>query len=371
MGINVRAVRTKKDLKTFIKLPWKIYKDDPYWVPPLIADQMKILNKDKGTFFQFGEAELFLAFDGSEPVGRITAHIDFQYEKYRDDRTCRFGFFECINDQAVADALLARATEWGLAKGKKRMEGPYSFTLYDASGLLYQGFDSMPVVLLTYNPPYYNDLLVNAGFEKAIDWFAFMVRDTVQLRPSFARVRDRILRQGIRIEKIDMKNLDQAVDYIGPIFNEAWMENWGHVPFTDGQLEDLKEELKYVVVPELTYLAFIDDKCVGFSLTAKDANPALKKANGRLFPFGLIKMLLEMKKINRLRTIAMGVLKEYRHRGLDTLFYINTIEEGVKMGYTESECSIIVETNQRMIGALEHLQAERYKTYRFYQKELS
>ncbi len=370
MSIEIRPVETSKELKTFVKLPWKIYKNNPYWAPPLIADQMKILNKEKGTFFQFGEAELFLAYDGKEPVGRITAHVDHHYEKYRDDRTGRFGFFECVNDQSVADALFERAIDWVKEKGKKRIEGPYSFTLYDTSGLLYKGFDSMPVVLLPYNPEYYNDLLTNAGFEKAIDWFAFMVRNTVELKPSFMKIRERIMRQGVRIEKIDMKNLDKAVELIGPIFNEAWMENWGHVPFTDGQLEDLKEELKYVVVPDLTYLAFINDKCVGFSLTAKDANPALKKANGRLFPFGLVKMLLEMKKIKRLRTIAMGVLKEYRHRGLDTLFYLNTIEEGIKLGYTESECSIIVETNQRMIGALEHLQAERYKTYRFYQKEL-
>ena len=370
MGIDVRPVKTAKDLKTFIKLPWKIYRNDPFWVPPLIADQKKILDKEKGTFFEFGEAELFLAYDGKEPVGRISAHVDFQYEKYRDERTSRFGFFESINDQAVADALLDRASQWAIARGKKRIEGPYNFTLYDASGLLYDGFDSMPVVMLSYNPQYYTNLLANAGFEKAIDWFAFMVDDSVKMRPSFSKIRERIQKQGVRIEKIDMKNLDQAVENIGPIFNEAWMENWGHVPFTEGQLEDFKEELKYVVVPELTYLAFIDDKCVGFSLTAKDANPALKKANGRLFPFGLIKIMLAMKKIKSLRTIAMGVLKEYRHRGLDTLFYLNSYEEGLRLGYTQSECSVIVETNQRMIGALEDLQAKKYKTYRFYQKEL-
>ena len=370
MGIEVRPVRTAKDLQTFIKLPWRIYHDDPFWVPPIIADQKKLFNKEKGTFFQFGDAEFFLAYDGSLPVGRISAHVDYQFEKYRDEQAGRFGFFESVNDQAVADALFDHACEWAKAKGKKRIGGPYNFTIYDASGFLFQGFDSMPVVLLAYNPKYYNDLLANAGFEKAIDWYAFMVKDTVKLRPSFAKIRKRIQRQSFHIETVDMKNLDKAVEYIGPIFNEAWNENWGHVPFTSGQMEDLKEELKFVVVPELTYLAFTDGRCVGFSLTARDANPAIKKANGRLFPFGLIKIMLEMKKTTRLRTIAMGVLKEYRHRGLDTLFYLNTIEEGVRLGFTESECSIIVETNHRMIGALEHLQAERYKTYRFYQKEL-
>jgi GNAT superfamily N-acetyltransferase len=370
MGIDVRPVQSAKDLRTFIKLPWKIYKNDPYWVPPLIIDQKKMLNKEKGTFFQFGEAELFIAYDGKEPVGRISAHVDHHYEKFGDERTGRFGFFESINDQSVADALLDRAQKWIAVKGKKRMEGPYSFTLYDPSGFLYEGFDSMPVVMLSYNPQYYNQLLLGAGYEKSIDWYAFLVNNSIEMRPSFKKIRERIQRQGVRLEKIDMKNLDQAVEYIGPIFNEAWMENWGHVPFTEGQLEDFKEELKYVVVPDLTYFAFVDDKCVGFTLTAKDANPAIKKANGRLFPFGLIKIMLAMKKVKNLRTIAMGVLKEYRHRGIDTLFYLKSYEESHRLGYFQSECSIIVETNQRMIGALEDLEAKRYKTYRFYQKEL-
>ncbi|MDZ7347167.1 MAG: N-acetyltransferase, partial [candidate division KSB1 bacterium] len=144
-----------------------------------------------------------------------------------------------------------------------------------------------------------------------------------------------------------------------------------HVPLTERQLADLAQELKFVVDPDLAYLAFIGDQCIGFSLTIKDINPALQKANGRLFPFGLLKILYHMRKIRRLRTLAMGVLKEHRHKGLDVLFYLNTIEEGIRKGYTESECSIIVETNQRMIRALEDLQAERYKTYRFYQKKLA
>jgi hypothetical protein len=148
------------------------------------------------------------------------------------------------------------------------------------------------------------------------------------------------------------------------------MENWGHVPLTPEQTDQFIEEMKLVVVPELTYIAFIQDQCVGMSLTLKDANPAIKKANGRLFPFGLIRILLEMKKITRLRTIAMGVLKEYRHRGIDIVFYLNTIEHGTGMGYTESECSVIVETNTRMIAALEDLHAKRYKTYRFYEKAI-
>lgn len=370
MKLSTRPVRSRTELKTFVKLPWTVYRDNPYWVPPLIHDQMNFLDQKKGAFFEFGEAELFLAFDGDQPVGRISAHVNHQYEKYREGQTGFFGFFECINDAAVAQALFASAEEWLRRHGKTRAEGPFNFTLYDASGLLVEGFDSLPVVMLSYNPPYYHDLLVRGGYDKAIDWYAFMVRDTVKLRPSFARIRERILRQGIRIETLDLKKLDVAVRHIGEIFNEAWNENWGHVPLTARQLHDLAEELKFVVEPELTYMAFLGDRCIGFSLSVKDAHPALQKANGRLLPFGLVKILWNMRKIHRLRTVAMGVLREHRHRGLDILFYLNTIEEGLKRGYRESECSIIVETNTRMINALEDLQAERYKTYRFYQKNL-
>ena len=370
MSITIRPVGTRKELLQFIKLPWKLYEGDPYWVPPLISDQFKLFDKKNGTFFEFGKAELFTAWSGNELVGRITAHVDYQFEKYRNPKQGRFGFFECVDDKTVAGELLSAAETWLQKQGKTQVQGPYNFTLYDPSGFLYKGFDSMPVVLLAYNPSYYNALLTAHDYKKAIDWYAFMVRDNVKLRPSFQRIRQRVLRQGIRIERLNLKDLEKAVDYIGPIFNEAWMENWGHVPLTKGQLNDLKNELKYVVEPRLTYLAFLDHQCIGFSLSIKDANPALKKANGRLFPFGLIKMMLAMKKINRLRTIAMGVLKEHRNKGLDILFYLNTIEEGIPMGYTESECSIIVENNHRMIKALQYLQAENYKTYRFYQKNL-
>ena len=371
MDIQVKPVEGKKGLKQFVHFAKKIYKDNPYWVPPIYSDQMKFLDRRKGVFFEIGEAEYFMAFRDSQPVGRISAHVNHQYEKYHDQETGFFGFFECVDDQEVANALFEEATRWVKSKGKSRILGPMNFTLYDESGMLYHGFDSLPVVLLPYNPAYYNDLVVGAGFEKAIDWYAFMVYADLEVKPSFYRIRNRILRQeGLEIVPLDMKKFDAVVQDVGTIFRDAWMENWGHVPLSDGQLKHLASELKHVVVPELTYLAYLDGKCIGFALNILDANPALQKANGRLFPFGLFKILREMKKIKRLRTIAMGVLKEYRHRGIDIVFYLNMVEKGREMGFEESECSIIVETNTRMIRALEDLNAKRYKTYRFYQKEI-
>lgn len=371
MAKQIKQIETKAELKKFVLFPWQIYRNNPYWVPPLIGDTMKFLDKDKGSFFEFGEAVYFMVYDGDKPLGRISAHINRQYETYHDTNTGFFGFFECENDPEACRLLVDAATAWLKEKGKTRILGPMCFSLYDLSSMLCEGFDSLPVVMLPYNPPYYNDLMVECGFSKAIDWYAFMVDKNVSLRPAYLRVRDRIMQQkDLSIIPLDMKDFPERVRQVGHIFSDAWMENWGHVPLTEKQLEELAAELKLVAVPELTYFAFYKGECIGFSLSIKDMNPALQKANGRLFPLGLIKILLAGRKVKRLRTIAMGVLKEHRHRGIDVAFYINTIENGTKMGYTESECSIIVETNQRMIGALEDLAARRYKTYRFYEKAI-
>jgi len=371
MALHLKPIEAKSELEAFIRLPWQIYQNDPYWVPPLISDTRKFLDKDKGSFFEFGEAQYWMVYDDHRPLGRICAHVNHQYEKYHDEQTGFFGFFECVNDPQAAQTLLDAATHWLRQKGKSRILGPMSFSIYDISGVLCEGYDSSPVILLAYNPPYYNDLLTQAGMRKVIDWYAFMVDKDVPLRPAYLRVRDRVLRQeGLEIVPLDMKRFPERVRQVGRIFADAWMENWGHVPLTEKQIDELAAELKMVVVPELTFFAMYHGECIGFSLSVKDMNPALQKANGRLFPLGLIKILLASRNIHRLRTIAMGVLKEHRHRGIDVAFYINTIEQGIKMGYSESECSIIVETNDRMIGALQDLNARRYKTYRFYEKKI-
>jgi GNAT superfamily N-acetyltransferase len=371
MGLEIKSVKTKSELKTFLYLQKELYKNSPYYVPPIYSDRLKFLDPQKGFFFEFGTVEYFLAYKDGKLVGRIAALVDSRYEKYHDDYTGFFGFFESINDQAVAEALLERATAWLKEKGKTRIIGPMSFTLYDESAFLLKGFDSYPVVMLPYNHSYYNDLVVNAGFEKSTDWYAFMVSINVKIKPVMFKIRDRVMRQpNLEIKPLNMKYFDEAVKDVGLIFRDAWMENWGHVPFAEAQLAHLAKDLKQVVIPEITYLAYLNGKCIGFMLNIWDANPALAKAKGKLFPFGLFKILFEMKKIKRVRTIAMGILKEYRHRGIDIAFYMNGYEKALTMGIEETECSVIVETNHRMIDALEDLDARKYKTYRFYEKKI-
>jgi hypothetical protein len=371
MAYKVEEISSGAGLKKFIKLPWKIYYGDPNWVPPLIVSEKEMLDKEKGPFFANGLAKYFMVSDDDDvPVGRISAHVNHQYEKYRDNKTGFFGFFESIEDQKVADLLFDAAGNWLQQQGKSRILGPMSFGMYDISGLLIEGF-TPPVVMTAYNPPYYQRLLEQAGFKKAIDWYAFLVSKENEINPVLRKVRDRVKRQKkILIRPINLKKLDEEVNHIQKIFTDAWMENWQHVPFTEEELHHLKSELKQIVVKQVTELAFYEGDCIGFSLSIKDANQALKAANGRLFPFGLLKILWHMRKINRMRTIAMGVLKEHRHRGIDIAFYIDTIEKGTNLGYMDSECSIIVESNERMIKALEDLSARKHKTFRFFEKNI-
>lgn len=372
MKIYTELVNTRRQFKRFVHFPRNIYKNDPFWVPPLLHEEKQFLNPKTGPFFNHGEAQYILAYKNGRPAGRISAHVNHQYERYHDHQTGFFGFFECIDDPAVADVLIEQAAAWLKARGKSRMLGPMSFGLYDASGMLCDGFDTPPTLLTSYNPPYYDRLMTASGLKREVDWYAFRVHKDVPIKPSMYRIRKRIMNsKEFRIETVDLDELDRIKTDINTIFSEAWRENWGHVPLTDEQLNHFVQELKQVVVPELSYLAYNHSRCIGFSLSIKDINPALRAANGRLLPVGLIKLLWALRSIDRLRTFAMGVLKEYRNRGIDIAFYLNTIEKGRQMGYNESECSLIVESNHRMINALSHLSAEPYKTFRFYQKSIT
>lgn len=370
MSIAIKTVKTKQDLKRFVRFPWTIYKHDPHWVPPIISDQTKFLNA--GPFLEIGERELFLAEKDGKLAGRISAQVNHQHEERWDKETGFFGFFESVNDVEVAKALFSAAEAWLKGRGKTKILGPESFSIYDECALLVDGFDDDPVLLLAYNPRYYENLILSCGFKKTVDWYAYMGDEAVAIPEVMRKIRDRLLRGGeVQIKSLDRKDFKRRALEVKEIFNEAWGENWGHLPFTEKQFKYLFAEMNRIAVPELTYFAEVGGKTIGFSLTIKDANQALKKANGRLFPFGLLKILRGLKKVTRLRTIVMGVLKEYRNRGIETAFYINTIETGRKMGYTDSECSMVVETNTRMLKALEAIGARRYKTYRLFEKTIA
>jgi len=371
--IEVKEVKDSKMMKQFIMFPWtsKIYENDPAWVPPIIGDMKKLFNPKKGYFYDIGEVAYFLAYKDGVPAGRITAHVNRMYEEKYNKETGFFGFYEAIDDLAVARSLFATAEDWLKKKGKTRVEGPQSFSIYDSVGFEVFGEEIMPVVGLLHFAPYYKDHATACGYTKCIDWHCFLVKKIDDFKPYLKDVRENIMKnQDVKYVYYTPKELKKRAKEIHEIFNRAWDGNWGHLPLTDKQFKMLVDELKLVAVPELIVFAEKDGRTVGFIVSLPDMNPALKILNGRLYPWRLIKALRSIKKVKRIRTIIMGVLPEYRGQKIDDVFYLFTIENGIRLGYVESDCSLIVETNQKMIGALKPLKGQIYKTYRIYEKHI-
>jgi len=370
--IEVKRIENKGMMKDFIMLPWtaKIYENDSLWIPPLINEQKKLFGR-KSYFSEIGEAEFFLAYKDGKPVGRITSHVNHLYEKKYDGETGFFGFFESINDIEVANILFDTASIWLKGKGKKVMNGPQSFSIYDSVGFEIEGLDIMPVVGLLHFAPYYKDLAEAAGFTKCIDWYCFIVKKIDTYKPYLEDIKKNIMKDmDVEFKILDKREMKKRIKEVQQIFNIAWEGNWGHLPLTDKQMNMIYDELKMIAIPELTIFAEKDGKTIGFIISIPDVNPAMRVLNGRMYPWRLWPFLQKAKKTKKLRTIIMGVLPEYRGHRIDDVFYLKTIEDGIRLGYTESDCSLIVETNKKMIGALQSLVAERYKTYRIYERPI-
>jgi hypothetical protein len=374
--IEVRRVENNRMMRDFIMFPWsaKIYENDPAWVPPIISDLKKLFDPGRGYFFEIGDAEFFLAYKNGRSVGRITAHVNHLYEKKYDNDTGFFGFFEAINDSEVARALFDTASDWLKFNGKKVMNGPQSFSIYDSVGFEVEGIDKMPTVGLFHFAPYYKDLAEACGFTKCIDWHCFLVKRIkyAQHEPYLEEIRKSLLKgTDVEFKNLDKREMAKRVKDVQHIFNVAWEGNWGHLPLTDKQFEMIFQELKMFIIPELAIFAEKDGKTIGFIISVPDINPALRILNGRLYPWRLLRFMRGAKKTKRIRTVIMGVLPEFRGQHIDDIFYLKTIEEGIRLGFWESDCSLIAETNRKMIGALKPLFPDLYKTYRIYERSIA
>jgi len=371
--VTIKRVENKKMMKEFIMFPWTsgIYKNDPCWVPPLIGEQKKFFDPQKGYFFEIGEVEYFLAYRDGKTAGRITAHINHLYEEKYDNDTGFFGFFESINDVDVARALFDTAEAWLKSKDKTIMNGPQSFSVYDSVGFEIHGQDVIPVVGLFHFAAYYPHLVESCGFEKCVDWSCYLVKKIDDYKPYLKAVKEEFMKgQTVEYKIFKKKEINDRKDDIHEIFNRAWEGNWGHLPLTRKQLDSIIHELVQIVIPELVVFAEKDGRTVGFIISIPDINPAMRILNGRLYPWRLVRFLLAARKTKKIRTIIMGVLPEYRGQKIDDVFYLRTIEDGIRLGFEASDCSLIVETNKKMIGALKPLRAENYKTYRIYQRSI-
>ncbi len=371
-GLSVVPADSKRLMKRFILLPEDLYRGDPNWVPPLYMDLRKKMDPARNPFFLKAEAAYFLAERDGRAVGRIAAIRNGQHNEYHKDKVGFFGFFECENDPASAGALADAAAAWLRGKGMDTMRGPASYSENDEYGLLVDGFDRPPMCIMPYNPPYYAALLESAGFRKAKDlWAWYMDKSLVNFPPSIDRIVERIRsKPDVRIRDIDVHDVRGELGRIKTIYNDAWHANWGFLPWTDELLEYMAPDFGKIIIPSLVLMAEIGGEPAGFSLVIPNINEPIQRIRGRLFPFGWLHLLRNMKKSKGLRYVVMGVREKFRKRGLETVFYVETLRRGKEMGFEFCEMSWILEDNQAMNSATEALGAKKYKTYRMYDKPI-
>ncbi len=372
-GVEIRKVSKPSEMKAFLNFPYKHYKNDANYVPPLYIQQRDLLNQKKNPFFRNADAAYFLAYKNGKVCGRIAAIVDFNWVEFQGSKTGFWGFFESVDEQDVATKLIESASYWLKEHEMEKMHGPINPGMMYELGLLVEGHDKPSFIMMPWSKPYYDGLVKNAGLKKIIDLLAYMVtKETVAL--DRIEKADRIVRHripNIRIRKVDIKNFETEAETIRQIFNSAWAENWGFNPVPKEEFDHIAKDLKLILDDDIAYIAEIDGRPVGFTVGLPDMNQVfINNRNGRLFPFGIFKILLNKRKINRYRTALMGVIPEYRNKGIEALLNRAAILRGLEKGYVESELSWLLENNIDMIRVAEKIGGFLDKRYRIYGKEL-
>lgn len=365
--VSVRAVRTKRDEKVFIKFQWNIYEGNPYWVPPLLMDRRKLIDRKNNPFYRHAEMELFLAERNGDVVGRIGAIVNHNHIKEHNEKIGFFGFFECIDDQDVADALFESAKQWLISRGMPAVRGPASPSVNDEFGLLIDGFDKPPVIMMPYNPPYYQRLIEHHGFTKVKDLFAYHVQKDKVMTEKLVRVSEMVKKkEGVVFRSLDLKNFDREVEIIRDLYSRGWSRNWGAVPMTKEEFDYAAKDLRQIVNPDLVIIAEVRGTPVGFALSLPDLNMVLKdNKKGYLIP-GVIRLLLHKKRINVVRIVILGVLPEFLHSGIGGVLFYETAVRGIERGFYDGEAGWVLEDNLMMNRGAELLKGDRCKQYRLY-----
>jgi hypothetical protein len=332
-------------------------------------DRKKLLSTEKNPFFKHAEIQLFLALKNKEIVGRIAAIKNDLHNIHHNDKVGFFGFFECVDDKETANALFDAAKGWLKDKGMDAMRGPANPSSNDEYGMLVEGFDDSPRILMTYNPEYYLSLCENYGLRKAKDLNAWQLEtDKVLSSEKLKRVADIARkRSGLKISQIELRNFKSEVEKVKYVYNKAWAPNWGFVPMTDAEIDAMAKDLKPIVEPSLVLFGEIDRKLVGFALVLLDYNFIFKQMNGRLFPFRIFKLLTQKKKIKWARIITLGIIPEFQKRGLDAVFYYEIVKRAADLNIFLGEASWVLEDNDMMVRGLEVMNSNMYKKYRIYE----
>lgn len=375
MDITVAQVTGRRDLSEFIKLPYTLYAGCPHWIPPLKRFQRRDFCPRRNPYYQHAEVALFLARQNGQPAGRISAQVDQEHLRQHNDNVGFFGFFECQNNADVAAALTGAATDWLQERGMSRARGPLSFSINGEAGILLQGSDSPPQIRMPYTPPYYPQLLESAGFRKVKDLYAWLYQwnhPSINAKQHAERMRRR---QDVIVRTVNMSDFYQEIEIIVAIFNEAWADNWGFVPMTAAESQQMAGDLKLIADRNVAIIVEINGHPAGMIIAVPNLNQAIGDLAGNLFPLGWLKLLwrIKMRRIRNGRVFIMGVRQEYRTREYAALPYLLIDEiarRGQARGYDWAELSWTLEDNHLTNNILSKMGCQRYKTYRIYEQDL-
>ena len=376
-NVIVETVRTRADLDAFIRYQLDLYAGNPYFVAPIVAERRDFLNRDKNPFFSHAEVELSVARRDGRVVGRIAAIDDALWNQFHNAETGFFGMFDAPDDPAVAAALLDRAAEFARSRGMKTLTGPVNLSTNHECGLLVEGFDFPPAMMMPYNFRYYGALLEGWGLRKMKDLYAYDLSTALAPPEKVVRVAQRLQeQQGVRVRPIDLGQLPEEIRRLKSIYNAMMDPAWLFLPMNEEEFDGIVARLRPLVRvrPELCLIAEVRGEPVAFSITLPDANRAIQAAGGYLthwgLPVGLAKMAWAARKIERLRVLLFGIKPGFRRRGLDALLYLETLRTARRLGYDGGELGWVTEDNELMVRAIESMGARRYKTYRIYERPL-
>ena len=366
--LRIEAEDGKKDRREFLDFPYRLYRDHPVWVPPVRMTDATTMDRKKNPFFAHAEAQHFLARRGDRVVGRIAACENRLHNEVHGDRLGFFGWFDAEDDPEAVTALVEAARGWVRARGLEALRGPCNYSTNDTCGVLVDGFEKPPMLMMPWNRPAYDAMLRGAGLAPVKDLLAYWIPSSTPPPERFVRVCERVLeRSGVSMREIDMKRWTEEVATVKRLYNLCWEKNWGFVPMTDAEFDHAAKDLKFAVDPRMFLIAERGGAPVGFAGTLPDLNEALVGLDGRLFPFGLLRILARRKKIRRVRIVILGVDPAMRGRGIDAAFFVKSIEKARACGYEGGEASWILEDNYRMRADIEAVGAKVSKRYRLYE----
>jgi GNAT superfamily N-acetyltransferase len=371
-NISIEPVATRRRKRQFLELPWFLYADDPHWVPPLRGNQKELVGYRPHPFYEDAVGQTFLALRDGRPCGRILALVNHAHDRRFNERRGFFGFFESIDDPGVASGLLDAASTWLRSQGATAMRGPCNPSLNYECGLLIEGFDSPPTFMMTYNPPYYAGLLENYGLAKSQDMFAYVghvdMLDSLDEKLLFI-AQEVQSRFDLLLRGAETSHFAQEVATFLDLYNRSMVGMWGFVPLSDAEVRHLASALRWLIVPEMVSVALAEGRPIGVSFGMLDYNPIIKEIDGRLFPFGFLKLFLRRRSIQRVRLISTNVLPEYQRWGVGLVLQANMLPKGLAWGMKEAEFSWVMESNHLSLKTLERGGAKRTKTFRLYDYE--